>query len=215
MTDPDHDQRPQIELGERGPNHSSLEKAADPLVPPGPNARMRLVRDNWQPRCPRCGYPLASVADGPCPECGTPFSISLLRAAHLQRDPRPWVRRLSWFEGVGAVLIAACYCAYVGTQSEHVRPLLLVFNGGLAGVVTASVVLTYVQRITLAVGVALFASTLWLYPFVVADSERWYISFGVWAFAAAAMAHQCIAIRPRMGAWCCDRVEPVRGLHRP
>jgi hypothetical protein len=164
---------------------------------------MPKVRDGWRPHCTRCRYPLASIPDGACPECGTPFSISLLRAAHLQREPRSWLNRVSWFEAAGTILLAACYWAYISSQDELVRAYLLVFNGSLAALLFAFVVLKHLRWMSLASGVVLFASVLWLYPVAIADRERWYICFSVWAISAAAMAHRCIAIRPRLGFVCC------------
>jgi len=68
----------------------------------------------FHPFCPRCRYDLATLPDGPCPECGTPFTLAHLKLAPKRRPPRTalaGLRAAAWALGWfgGALFLASVF----------------------------------------------------------------------------------------------------------
>lgn len=77
---------------DESPNiHAPTFLASTPIAPAPapPPALPAMAPDGFTPRCTKCKYDLSGLPDGPCPECGQPFSLSALIAAALVKEKLP------------------------------------------------------------------------------------------------------------------------------
>jgi len=71
----------------------------------------RLPEDEFPLYCPKCDYLLRGLADGPCPECGTPFERSrlLVRQYVHEFETRHW-RATPLGRAAHWCFVAGCVC---------------------------------------------------------------------------------------------------------
>ncbi|MFN7020242.1 MAG: hypothetical protein ACK4WH_02800 [Phycisphaerales bacterium] len=65
------------------------------------------------PECPACGYELTGLPDGPCPECGTGFTLDALRRAWLNPPARAWT-----MPPFALMILSYLLCLFPPTQSR-------------------------------------------------------------------------------------------------
>lgn len=104
-------------------NHVPARSSALPVAPP------IIAPSGFKPICPGCRYDLSGSPDGPCPECGEPFSHQGLISAELARQEN---RSEPHVLLVIALAIGLAPCFWV--PEAGMQSLVLIIMWGLVGV---------------------------------------------------------------------------------
>lgn len=115
------------------------------------------------PQCSRCGYSLAGLGAGSCPECGCPFDPSkldtIIRHSRLARLAPPFALNIAF--AVLVIPVTLVICSPRGELSDWWNGMLFLFVGTVALCWGAPLVLHLAARARLALRGALQPSWRW------------------------------------------------------